>query len=149
MKFNYCKTYKRKNYLTYRRNVNSNNVGYYFIIINSDFITLNYFIVIIVLMVNLHTYQYSYFIVFSNCIFIIYIIEVNQNKWNQFNSFAILCNYVQSVSTTFCLLLFPSISSYNWYQSQVVIMNSTQLSVHILDEKNYNWWCVQMRVLFD
>jgi len=28
-------------------------------------------------------------------------------------SFAILCNYVQSVATTFCLLLFPSISSYN------------------------------------
>ena len=27
-------------------------------------------------------------------------------------SFAILCNYVQSVATTFCLLLFPSISSY-------------------------------------
>ena len=28
-------------------------------------------------------------------------------------------------------------------------MNSTQLSVPILDGKNYNWWCVQMRVLFD
>ena len=28
-------------------------------------------------------------------------------------------------------------------------MNSTQLSVSILDEKNYNRWCVQMRVLFD
>ena len=28
-------------------------------------------------------------------------------------------------------------------------MNSTQLSVPILDEKNYNRWCVQMRVLFD
>jgi len=28
-------------------------------------------------------------------------------------------------------------------------MNSTQLSVHILDGKNYNRWCVQMRVLFD
>jgi len=26
--------------------------------------------------------------------------------------FAILCNYAQSVATTFCLLLFPSISSY-------------------------------------
>ena len=50
-------------------------------------------------------------------------------------SFAILCNYVQLVATTFCLLLFPSISSYNWYQSQSVIMNSTQLSVTILDGK--------------
>jgi len=28
-------------------------------------------------------------------------------------------------------------------------MNSTQLSVPILDGKNYNWWCVQIRVLFD
>jgi len=28
-------------------------------------------------------------------------------------------------------------------------MNSIQLSVPILDEKNYNRWCVQMRVLFD
>jgi len=28
-------------------------------------------------------------------------------------------------------------------------MNSTQLSVPILDGKNYNRWCVQMRVLFD
>jgi len=28
-------------------------------------------------------------------------------------------------------------------------MNSTQLSVSILNEKNYNRWCVQMRVLFD
>ena len=28
-------------------------------------------------------------------------------------------------------------------------MNSTQLSVSILDGKNYNRWCVQMRVLFD
>jgi len=28
-------------------------------------------------------------------------------------------------------------------------MNSTQLSVFILDEKNYNRWCLQMRVLFD
>jgi len=28
-------------------------------------------------------------------------------------------------------------------------MNSIQLSVPILDEKNYNHWCVQMRVLFD
>ena len=27
-------------------------------------------------------------------------------------SFAILCNYVQSVVITLCLLLFPSISSY-------------------------------------
>ena len=27
-------------------------------------------------------------------------------------NFAILCNYVQSVATIFCLLLFPSISSY-------------------------------------
>jgi len=28
-------------------------------------------------------------------------------------------------------------------------MNSTQLSVSILDGKNYNRWCVQMRVLLD
>jgi len=28
-------------------------------------------------------------------------------------------------------------------------MNSIQLSVPILDGKNYNHWCVQMRVLFD
>jgi len=28
-------------------------------------------------------------------------------------------------------------------------MNSTQLSVLILDGKNYNHWCVQMKVLFD
>jgi len=28
-------------------------------------------------------------------------------------------------------------------------MNSTQLSVPTLDEKNYNRWCMQMRVLFD
>ena len=28
-------------------------------------------------------------------------------------------------------------------------MNSTQLSVPILDGKNYNRWCVHMRVLFD
>jgi len=28
-------------------------------------------------------------------------------------------------------------------------MNSTQLSVSILDGKNYNRWCVQMKVLFD
>jgi len=28
-------------------------------------------------------------------------------------------------------------------------MNSTQLSVSILNGKNYNQWCVQMRVLFD
>ena len=28
-------------------------------------------------------------------------------------SFAILCNYVQSVIIIFCLFLFPSISSYN------------------------------------
>ena len=28
-------------------------------------------------------------------------------------------------------------------------MNSTQLSVPILDRKNYNQWCVQMRVLSD
>ena len=34
-------------------------------------------------------------------------------------SFAILCNYVQLVATTFCLLLFPLISSYNWYQELV------------------------------
>ena len=34
-------------------------------------------------------------------------------------------------------------------KSQSDIMNSTQLSVPILDGKNYNRWCVQMRVLFD
>jgi len=34
-------------------------------------------------------------------------------------------------------------------KSQFVIMNSTQLSVSILDGKNYNRWCVQMRVLFE
>jgi len=28
-------------------------------------------------------------------------------------------------------------------------MNSTQLSIPIPDGKNYNRWCVQMRVLFD
>jgi len=28
-------------------------------------------------------------------------------------------------------------------------MNSTQLSVPILDGKNHNQWCVQMRFLFD
>jgi len=28
-------------------------------------------------------------------------------------------------------------------------MNSTQLSAAILDGKNYNQWCVHMRVLFD
>jgi len=28
-------------------------------------------------------------------------------------------------------------------------MNSAQLLVSILDGKIYNWWCVQMRVLFD
>ena len=28
-------------------------------------------------------------------------------------------------------------------------MNATQLSVPILDGKNYNRWCLQMRVLFD
>ena len=28
-------------------------------------------------------------------------------------------------------------------------MNSTQLSVHILHEKNCNRWCVQMRILFN
>ena len=28
-------------------------------------------------------------------------------------------------------------------------MNSTQLSVSILDGKNYNRWCGQMRILFD
>ena len=65
------------------------------------------------------------------------------------NSFAISCNYVQSVSTIFFLLLFTSISFYNWCQSQFVIMNSIQLSIPILDGKNYNRWCVQMRVLFD
>jgi len=34
-------------------------------------------------------------------------------------------------------------------KSQSVIMNSTQLSIPILDGKNYNRWCVQMTVLFD
>jgi len=40
-------------------------------------------------------------------------------------SFAILCNYIQSVATTFCLLLFPSISSYN---QQIILILMYQTS---------------------
>ena len=70
--------------------------------------------------------------------YIICIIEVN--KIVGINSIVLQISYiyVQSVSTTFCLLLFPSISFYNWYQSQSIIMNSTQLSCLYLIDQGMN-----------
>ena len=63
---------------------------------------------------------------------------------------------LQSFAITFNQLLQPFVFCYflqlvptTSIKSQSVIMNSTQLSVPILDGKNYNKWCVQMRVLFD
>jgi len=63
---------------------------------------------------------------------------------------------LQFCAITFNQLLQPFASCYFFQlvpttgiNSQSVIMNSTQLLVPILDGKNYNRWCVQMRVLFD
>jgi len=83
------------------------------LVINSDFITLKLFTVIIALMVNLQGCYYSYYIASSNCNFIIYIIEVNQNEcinstvlqfraitFNQFLQPFVFRYFLQLVSTT-------------------------------------------------